>query len=166
MGDIGSLHTVVNMLQFKQPDPAAIEFTIVPSDAASIFVEEPFELIVTVKNRGAAALATCSLLLPCNSEASVIAIGATEISIPAVAPGGSCSLVVHMLPVEHGLREVTGFCVHDAATFLSYQASAAARAPSFTHRSLRLFTALPLTSLCRWRPPCSSTCSARNKQSL
>ena len=124
MGDSGSLHTVVNMQQFKQPEPASVELTVVPANAASIFVEEPFELIVTVKNRGAAPLASSSLLLPCNTEASVIPLGPTEIPIPAVGPGASTSLTVQMLPVEQGLREITGVCVQDAVTFAIYQVCA------------------------------------------
>ena len=126
MGESGSLHTVVNMQQFKQPEPAAVELTIVPANAASIFVEEPFELVVTVKNRSASPLASCSLLLPCNTEAAVIALGATEIPIPSLAPGCSTSLTVNMLAVEQGLREVSGICVQDAVTLANYQVRAGA----------------------------------------
>jgi hypothetical protein len=133
MGDSGSLHTVVNMLQFKQSESASVELTIVPANAASIFVEEPFELIVTVKNRGAAPLASSSLLLPCNTEASVIPLGPTEIPIPAVGPGASASLTVQMLPVEQGLREITGVCVRDAVTFAIYQVCARAALPHIFH---------------------------------
>jgi hypothetical protein len=126
MGESGSLHTVVNMQQFKQPEPAAVELTIVPANAASIFVEEPFELVVTVKNRSSSPLSRCSLLLPCNTEAAVIALGATEIPIQSLAPGCSTSLTVHMLAVEQGLREVSGICVQDAVTFANYQVRAGA----------------------------------------
>jgi hypothetical protein len=121
MGESGSLHTVVNMQQFKQPEPSAIEVTAAPSNAASIFVEEPFDLIVTVKNKGPAPLVRSSLLLPCNTEASVIPLGMTELQIPEIPAGGSISLTVQMLPVEQGLREISGVCVHDDETFLSYQ---------------------------------------------
>ena len=121
MGESGSLHTVVNMQQFKQPEPSAIEVTAAPSNAASIFVEEPFDLIVTVKNKGPAPLVRSSLLLPCSTEASVIPLGMTELQIPEIPPGGSISLTVQMLPVEQGLREISGVCVHDDETFLSYQ---------------------------------------------
>jgi hypothetical protein len=121
MGESGSLHTVVNMQQFKQPEPFAVEVAAVPANAASIFVEEPFDLIVTVRNRGPTQLDRASLLLPCNSEASVIPLGMTEIRIPSLDPGSSTSLTVQMLPVEQGLREIAGICVHDEETFLSYQ---------------------------------------------
>jgi hypothetical protein len=124
MGESGSLHTVVNMQQFKQPEPFAVDVAAVPADAASIFVEEPFDLIVTVKNRGPAPLARASLLLPCNSEASVIPLGMTEIRVPSLAPGCSTSLTLQMLPVEQGLREIAGICVHDEVTFLNYQVCA------------------------------------------
>lgn len=125
MGESGSLHTVVNMQQFKQPEPFAVEVAAVPANAASIFVEEPFDLIVTVKNRGPTPLNRASLLLPCNSEASIIPLGMTEIGISSLAPGISTSLTVQMLPVEQGLREIAGICVHDEDTFLSYQMSSA-----------------------------------------
>ena len=124
MGEAGSLHTLVNMQQFKQPAPAAVDVTAAPADAASIFVEEPFDLILTIKNRGACAVDRCSVLLPCNTEASVVPLGLTEIPVPTLAPGASLSLTVHMLAIEHGLREISGITVLDGQTFASYQVSA------------------------------------------
>ena len=121
MGESGSLHTVVNMQQFKQPEPPAVEVTVAPANAASIFVEQPFDLIVTLKNRGATPLINARLLLPCNTEASVIPLGLTELPIPNVAPGASTLLTVQMLPVEQGLREITGVCVLDNAAAITYQ---------------------------------------------
>ena len=76
--------------------------TAAPADAASIFVEEPFDLILTIKNIGACAVERCSVLLPCNTETSVIPLGLTEIPVPTLAPGASLSLTVHMLAIEHG----------------------------------------------------------------
>jgi hypothetical protein len=168
MGESGSLHTVVNMQQFKQPEPAAVELTIVPANAASIFVEEPFELVVTVKNRSSSPLSSCNLLLPCNTEAAVIALGATEIPIQSLAPGCSTSLTVHMLAVEQGLREVSGICVQDAVTFANYQvrAGAALLQPAlvlFIQRLPPFCFALALMLRCRCRRRCLSMCSMCNK---
>jgi hypothetical protein len=121
MGEGGSLHTQVNMQQFKQPAPATVEVTAAPADAESIFVEQPFDLNLTIKNRGAAPLVRCCVLLPCNTEASIIPLGLTEIPVPTLASGASVTLTVQMLPIEQGLREISGITVHDDSTSASYQ---------------------------------------------
>ena len=152
MGESGSLHTVVNMQQFKQPEPPAVELTLALADAASVFVEQPFDLIVTLKNRGSAPLVNARLLLPCNTEASIIPLGLTELPVPTVAPGGCTLLTVQMLPVEQGLREITGVCVLDDAAGSSYQVSACACAgPRNCFFRVGAFVAPPssLTPRCR-----------------
>jgi hypothetical protein len=121
MGESGSLHTVVNMQQFKQPEPPVVELVVAPDNAADIFVEEPFDIILTVKNRGASPLVGATLLLSCNTEASIIPLGLTQVPIPVIAAGGSTLLTAQMLPIEQGLREIIGIFVLDSATQKSYQ---------------------------------------------
>ena len=152
MGESGSLHTVVNMQQFKQPEPPAVDLTLALADAASVFVEQPFDLIVTLKNRGSAPLVNARLLLPCNTEASIIPLGLTELPVPTVAPRRLHVANGADAACGAGLREITGVCVLDDAAGSSYQVSACACAgPRNCFFRVGAFVAPPssLTPRCR-----------------